>query len=41
MVVTGELNLGTRGHCDIQDITSQVAGVVRSSGLEAGIVTVF
>ena len=41
MVITQELELRTRGHCDIQDITSQVSGVVRDSGLQAGIVTVF
>jgi len=41
MVITQELNLRTRGHCDIQDITPQVAGAVRDSGLRAGTVTVF
>lgn len=41
MVITQELHLRTRGHCHIQDITSQVAGAVRDSGLQAGIVTVF
>ena len=41
MVITQELDLGTRGHCDIQDITSQVAVMVRESGLQAGIVTIF
>jgi secondary thiamine-phosphate synthase enzyme len=41
MVITQELELHTRGHCDIQDITPQVAGAVRDSGLRAGIVTVF
>ena len=41
MVITQELELHTRGHCDIQDITPQVTGVVRDSGLQAGIVTVF
>jgi secondary thiamine-phosphate synthase enzyme len=41
MVITQELELRTRGHCDIQDITSQVSGVVRDSGLQAGVVTVF
>jgi len=41
MVVTQELHLNTRGHCDIQDITSQVADAVKGSGLQAGIVTVF
>jgi secondary thiamine-phosphate synthase enzyme len=41
MVITQELSLHTQGHCDIQDITSQVAVVVRESDLQAGIVTVF
>ena len=41
MVTTHELQLHTRGHCDIQDITSQVADAVRDSGLQAGIATVF
>ncbi len=41
MVITHELQLHTRGHCDIQDITPQVAGVVKESDLQAGIVTVF
>ena len=41
MVITKELELHTRGQCDIQDITSQVAGEVRDSGLQAGIVTIF
>ena len=41
MVITQELHLQTRGHCDIQDITPQVMGVVRDSGLRAGIVTIF
>jgi secondary thiamine-phosphate synthase enzyme len=41
MVTTSELQLRTRGHCDIQDITSQVADAVNDSGLEAGIVTIF
>ncbi len=47
MVITQELNLRTQGHpdrrrsTDIQDITSQIAGAVRDSGLHAGIVTIF
>jgi secondary thiamine-phosphate synthase enzyme len=41
MVTTRELQLHTRGHCDIQDITPQVADAVNNSGLEAGIVTIF
>ncbi|HET89821.1 MAG TPA: YjbQ family protein [Chloroflexi bacterium] len=41
MVVSKELELHTKGHCDIQDITAQVASAVHGSGLQAGIVTVF
>ncbi|HUX75961.1 MAG TPA: secondary thiamine-phosphate synthase enzyme YjbQ [Anaerolineae bacterium] len=41
MVITQELSLRTKGHCDIQDITPQVARAVRDSGLQTGIVTVF
>ena len=41
MVITQELGLRARGHCDIQDITPQIADVVRDSGLQAGIVTIF
>jgi secondary thiamine-phosphate synthase enzyme len=41
MVSTLELHLHTRGNCDIQDITPQVAGAVKDSDLRAGIVTVF
>lgn len=41
MVITQSLGLRTQGHTDIQDITSQVATVVKESGLRSGIVTVF
>jgi len=41
MVITEDLHLKTQGHCDIQDITSQVAKLVKDSGLQAGIVTIF
>lgn len=41
MVITHRLSLHTRGNCDIQDITSQVAAAVRESGLQAGTATVF
>lgn len=41
MVTTQQLGLNTQGHTDIQDITSQVASIVRESGLRSGIVTVF
>jgi len=41
MVHSATFDIGTRGFCDIVDITGQVAGVVASSGLKDGIVTVF
>lgn len=41
MVITDELHLETEGHCDILDITSDVANAVRESGLRDGTVTVF
>ncbi len=41
MVITQEIRLNTQGHCDIQDITRQVAEAVRETGLSNGTVTVF
>ncbi len=41
MVVTSHIELDTRGHADMHDITADVATRVRESGIEAGIVTVF
>lgn len=41
MVTTKRITLETRGHGDIHDITRQVAGAVRESGLQAGTVTIF
>jgi len=41
MVVTKEITLETQGNCDVHNITSSVSRTVRSSGLQAGIVTVF
>ncbi|MEJ2555635.1 MAG: secondary thiamine-phosphate synthase enzyme YjbQ [Anaerolineae bacterium] len=41
MVITRELNLHTQGNCDVQDITPQIQGAVRDSGLQAGIASVF
>ena len=40
-VKTGSIELRTRGHADMLDVTDQVAGVVAGSGLTDGIVTVF
>ena len=41
MVITREIKLQTKGHCDIQDITRQVADVVQGTGLSNGVVTLF
>ena len=41
MVLTKMLGLQTRGHCDIIDVTSQVAKEIAESGLRSGIVTLF
>ena len=41
MVVTGSVHIDTQGHCDIVDITDEVAETVTESGLLNGIVTVF
>lgn len=41
MVVTESIELQTRGHADMLDITGDVAAKVRDSGVRAGIVTVF
>jgi secondary thiamine-phosphate synthase enzyme len=35
------ISLNTRGEADVADITDQVAGCVRDSGLKDGIVTIF
>ncbi|UCC85504.1 MAG: YjbQ family protein [Gemmatimonadota bacterium] len=41
VVVTESIDLKTRGHADMLDITGDVAAKVRDSGVRAGIVTVF
>jgi len=41
MVKTGSIELSTRGNADVQDITAQVAQVVKSSQIKNGTVTVF
>jgi secondary thiamine-phosphate synthase enzyme len=41
MVITHEFHLSTQGYCDIQNITTAVAGAVRASGLRHGLATVF
>ena len=41
MIVTGKINLKTKGQCDIIDITAQVASQLAVTGLTKGIVTVF
>lgn len=40
-VYTQTVQLRTKGHADMHDITRQVAQAVEESGLQAGIVTVF
>lgn len=41
MVYTGTIQLSTRGHSDMHDITGDVQRIVRESGVQDGIVTVF
>jgi len=41
MIVSSTISLETKGHCDVIDITSQVAGQVVESGVNNGTVTVF
>jgi secondary thiamine-phosphate synthase enzyme len=41
MVITSELRLQTKGHCDIVDITSRVRKAVRECGLQDGIAALF
>ncbi|MGD2215327.1 MAG: secondary thiamine-phosphate synthase enzyme YjbQ [Gemmatimonadales bacterium] len=41
MVVTESIDLETRGHADMLDITGEVAAKVSDSGVRSGIVTVF
>ena len=41
MVKTETLELQTRGHADMIDITGDVSSRVRDSGIESGIVTIF
>ncbi|MFL7807966.1 MAG: secondary thiamine-phosphate synthase enzyme YjbQ [Anaerolineae bacterium] len=41
MVLSQRLDLHTQGQTDIQDITSQIANIVKESGLKAGTVTIF
>ncbi len=40
-VVSGSIEVKTKGNCDVIDITAEVSKVVRDSGLKDGIVTVF
>ncbi len=41
MVVTQNISLQSKGHCDIIDITAQVARQVAEAGLKSGTVTLF
>lgn len=40
-ILTKNLNIKTRGDCDIMDITRQVSGEIAESSVNSGIVTVF
>ncbi len=41
MVSSGSIDLQTRGHADMHDVTSQVQDHVHASGVRAGLVTIF
>ena len=41
MVHTGNIDLSTRGHADMHDLTKAVEDIVESSGVYSGLVTVF
>lgn len=41
MVISKKISLQTRGHADVQDITSAVKQLVRETGLRSGTVTLF
>ncbi len=41
MVITESIELKTRGHADMVDVTAEVAAKVRHSGVSSGIATVF
>ncbi len=41
MVKTATVSLSTHGNADIHDITDQVAGAIKQSGLKNGTVTIF
>jgi secondary thiamine-phosphate synthase enzyme len=40
-VITGSIELNTRGDADMVDISAQLGRLLRESGLQAGVVTVF
>jgi secondary thiamine-phosphate synthase enzyme len=41
VVITETIELETRGHADMLDITGQVAAKLRDSGIASGVVTIF
>ncbi len=41
MVKTDHISVKTKGHTDVIDITSECQDIVRSSGLQNGVVTIF
>jgi len=38
--VQKEINLSTRGHCDVRDITAEVARIVAESAIQTGVVNI-
>jgi len=41
MVHTGNINLATRGHADMHDLTKAVEDIVESSRVRSGLITIF
>ena len=41
MIQQKQISIQTKGHGDMHDLTDEVAGIVRASGIKAGIVNVF
>lgn len=41
MIQQKQISIQTRGHGDMHDLTDEVAGIVRASGIKAGILNVF
>jgi secondary thiamine-phosphate synthase enzyme len=41
MIITTEISLQTRGHCDVQDVTPSLQDELRKNGMQEGQVLVF